>query len=92
MKRKHPAPAERAIRSPSPAYMTVEEFCEQFGIARRTWPTHRPYLKVIRFGNRILIPREEVSRYVDSLTRPAAKEGGPRRARPPAAREQRAPR
>jgi excisionase family DNA binding protein len=88
MKRKHPTariplPAERAVRSPASDYMTVEEFCEKFGISRKTWATHRPYLKVIRFGNRILIKREEVDRYVDSLTAPATKVGAPKRATMP---------
>jgi excisionase family DNA binding protein len=68
-----PRPSERATKLPASDYMTVEEFCEKFGISRKTWATHRPYLAVIKFGNRILIERAEVDRYIQSLTAPALK-------------------
>ena len=75
-------------RGPDPAYLTIDEFCTLFAISRQSWPTHRPYLKTIQFGNRVLIPRAEVDRYIDSLTRPAQKAGAPKRQKPPAPREQ----
>lgn len=70
--RKPGRPAKVPIERPAdPAYLTIDEFCAMFAISRRSWPRHRPNLKTIHFGGRTLIEREDLRRYVDSLTRPA---------------------
>jgi hypothetical protein len=60
-------------RPPDPEYWTVDEFCVLLAISRSSWPRHRPYLKTIQVGQRVLIKRAEVRRYIDSLERPAQK-------------------
>jgi hypothetical protein len=74
------APVERG---PEPDYLTVDEFCAMFAISRSSWPKHRPYLQTIQFGARVLIPRAEVMRYINSLAKPAQKAGHPKGVVPP---------
>jgi excisionase family DNA binding protein len=50
-------------------YLTVDQFCEQLRISRTTYQRHLPYMRVIKFGGRVLIPTEEVERYVQSFAR-----------------------
>jgi excisionase family DNA binding protein len=58
-------------RPPDPTYLTIEEFCVLVHVSKRTWKRHKPYLRTIRLGNRTLIARTEVERYLDSLSQPA---------------------
>jgi len=60
-------------RGPTPEYLTIPEFCGLLAISRSSWHKHRPYLKTIQVGQRTLIKRAEVRRYIDSLERPAQK-------------------
>lgn len=80
-----PPPRRPAKVRDDPDYLTIPEFCALFQTSRKSWRRHRPFLKTIQFGNRTLIKRAEVERYIDSLEKPAEKAGAPEGIRPPPA-------
>ena len=88
-KPRKPPPRRPSKLRADPDYLTIPEFCALFQTSRKSWPKHRPFLKTIQFGNRVLIKRVEVERYIDSLEKPAEKEAAPKRPAPPAPRETR---
>jgi hypothetical protein len=59
-------PVDRPVDGP---YLTIPEFCALFDISRATFNRHLARLRVLKFGRRTLIPREEAHRYGASLIR-----------------------
>jgi excisionase family DNA binding protein len=66
-------PGARTKEIPRPVngpYLTISEFCALFGVSRATFHrTHAAGLRILKFGQRTLISRADVERYVESLTR-----------------------
>jgi excisionase family DNA binding protein len=72
-------PGARTKDLPRPVdgpYLTIAEFCALFGVSRATFHrTHAAGLRILKFGQRTLIPRADVERYAESLTREPTEPG-----------------